>query len=308
MRSEKMENKIFKFSIKELTDDGKLWGYLSTFGNLDAGGDIVDRGAFTKTLQENNAFPLIWAHSIGDPSLIVGSFSAKEDEDGLFIEAEFFMDLEPAKQAYNVVKKLFLKKVKIGLSMGYKAIKWIDEKLDNSFVRRLKEVQLVEGSLTLFPMNNQALVQDVKTGDNGYWEYKPYPNEHSARLRDPDDFDPDTFRRKNDGTIYGKTKVPGTVAVIWGKLKGHSKPSDQPIPQALRFPTDDWTAETAKKWLKDNNVKYISFEAAKAKSAPGDALGIGEPDTSTPQAEPQDEAETKFLSDLKKIIQELKSI
>jgi len=90
----------------------------------------------------------------------------------------------------------------------------------------------------------------------------PYPNEHSARLREPDDFDPKSFGRVNDGIIYGKIKVPQTIAVIWGKLKGNAKPSDKPIPQALRFPTKYWTVEKAKKWLKDNNVKYISFEAA----------------------------------------------
>jgi len=91
----------------------------------------------------------------------------------------------------------------------------------------------------------------------------PQPNEHSARLHDPGDIDPDTYRRVNDGTIYGKIKVPQTVAVIWGKLKVHNKPRDNPIPQSLRFPIEDWTVEQAKKWLKDNNVKYITFEPAK---------------------------------------------
>jgi len=91
----------------------------------------------------------------------------------------------------------------------------------------------------------------------------PYANEHAARLHDPGDIDPDTYHRVNDGTIYGKIKVPQTIAVIWGKLKAHNKPKDEPIPQALRFPTKDWTVEQAKKWLGDNNVKYISFEPAK---------------------------------------------
>ena len=91
----------------------------------------------------------------------------------------------------------------------------------------------------------------------------PYPGEHSARLQNPKKFNPETFRRKNDGTIYGSIKVPQTVAVIWGKLKGKDKPSDNPIPQSLRFPVKHWTVEKAKKWLKDNNVKYIRFEPAK---------------------------------------------
>jgi len=91
----------------------------------------------------------------------------------------------------------------------------------------------------------------------------PYSAEHSARLRNPNDFNSETFRRKDDGTIYGKIKVPKTIAVIWAKLKGKDKPSDNPIPQALRFPVKYWTVEKAKKWLKDNNVKYQRFEPAK---------------------------------------------
>jgi len=90
----------------------------------------------------------------------------------------------------------------------------------------------------------------------------PYPNEHSARLRDPNDFDPDTFRRTDGGTIYGHIKVPKTISIIWGKLKGKTKDSDPVIPQALRFPIKYWTEEKAKKWLKDNGVRYIIFEKA----------------------------------------------
>lgn len=97
-------------------------------------------------------------------------------------------------------------------------------------------------------------------------EEKPYPHEHSARIKDPDLFDDKTFRRKSDGTIYGKIKVPATADVIWGKLKEHNKPSDNPIPQAIRFPTKDWTEAEAKKWLKDNDVKYERFEPASEKS------------------------------------------
>lgn len=93
----------------------------------------------------------------------------------------------------------------------------------------------------------------------------PYPNEHSARLKDPKDFDSKSFRRTNGGTIYGKIKVPKTIAIIWAKLKSKSKPGDPPHPQALRFPVKNWTVQKAKKWLKDNKVKFQKFEPAKKK-------------------------------------------
>ena len=93
----------------------------------------------------------------------------------------------------------------------------------------------------------------------------PFPNEHAARLKNPKDFEPKSFRRTNGGTIYGTKKVPKTIAIIWAKLKGKSKPSDPPIPQSLRFPTKNWTVSKAKQWLKDNKIKYQSFEPAKKK-------------------------------------------
>lgn len=108
----------------------------------------------------------------------------------------------------------------------------------------------------------------MEQDDLRFWEQgilcaaRPYPNEHAARLKSPDDFDPDTFRRKADGTIYGSIKVPATADVIWGKLKGKSGEKDYPVPQAIRFPMKDWTEAEARKWLKDNDVKYILFEPA----------------------------------------------
>ena len=81
----------------------------------------------------------------------------------------------------------------------------------------------------------------------------PYPNEHAARVRDPGDFRPDSFRNKAIGSEG--------VRIIMGKLKGESKM----IVQAYRFPKDKFTVAQAKKWLKDNDVKYISFEPASDK-------------------------------------------
>jgi hypothetical protein len=91
---------------------------------------------------------------------------------------------------------------------------------------------------------------------------RPYPNEHAARLADPDSMD--EFRRKADGEVRGK-KVPDTADVIWGHLKDGDE--NAWAPQAIRFPTKDWTVEQAKKWLEDNDIKPILFEPAKEEGA-----------------------------------------
>jgi len=117
----------------------------------------------------------------------------------------------------------------------------------------------------------KAVKSKFPDGETDEWFeiQKPYPNEHAARLKEPGGFDDDSFRRTKGGTIYGHIKVPKTISIIWAKKKGSAKPSDNPIPQSLRFPVDNWTVAEAKKWLKDNNIDYIKFEAAtkKEKSA-----------------------------------------
>lgn len=77
----------------------------------------------------------------------------------------------------------------------------------------------------------------------------PYPNEHACRLRDPNDFKPDSFRRierEHEGKKYD---------AIMGKLKGQDTMTDQ----AYRYPKDTWQESEAKSHCADHNG---SFEAA----------------------------------------------
>jgi len=90
----------------------------------------------------------------------------------------------------------------------------------------------------------------------------PYPNEHSARLRKPGDFDDKSFRR-TDVKEFRSKKSTKTFSVIWAKLKGKTKKSDPAIAQALRFPIDNWTEKQARAWLKkEPETKFILFEPA----------------------------------------------
>jgi len=79
----------------------------------------------------------------------------------------------------------------------------------------------------------------------------PYPNEHSCRLRDPSDFQPDSMRRmtrKHEGKEYH---------IIVGRLKGQ----DTMTEQAYRYPKDTWTEAQARQHCKEHEGKL--FEPAK---------------------------------------------
>ena len=242
-----MEKKSFKFELKALNEDGTFEGYASTFNKVDHGNDLVEPGAFKKTLEENEQFPVHWYHRILEP---VGGIHGKEDKNGLFVNGYLVLEVQRAKELYALMRK----KIVNMLSIGYDVIKQTWDA--NSGIRKLQEIKLWEVSIVTWGMDQEAFITDVKM------EVKPYPNEHSARIKSPALFNPDTFKRKKDGTIYGSIKVPVTAAVIWGKLKEHNAPTDNPIPQAIRFPVEDWTVAQAKSWLKDNNVKYENFEPA----------------------------------------------
>lgn len=73
----------------------------------------------------------------------------------------------------------------------------------------------------------------------------PYPNEHSCRVADPDEFT--QFRRKT---------VADGISLILGKRK-----NDEWDIQAYRFDAEKWTPERARKWLAEHNVEG-TFEPA----------------------------------------------
>jgi len=278
----KLETKEFKFMVDEVDEEkGTFHGYASVFGLVDSYGDMVLPGAFKKTLKEKKEFPMLWSHNVCEP---IGIISGEEDEKGLKVTGQLNRDVQRGRE----IRSLMAQKAVNGLSIGFVTVK---EGIDkDSQARTLKEINLWEISPCVFQACPDAEVIDVKnawiatyhaeiekrlTAEYGpiitAEELKPYPNEHSARLQDPDGSD--RFRRKADGKLYNSIKVPATIDIVWGHLKDGE--DDDWAAQALRFPTKDWTEAEAKAWLKDNKVKYIEFEPAK------------EPEKSTPDVKPE---------------------
>ena len=81
----------------------------------------------------------------------------------------------------------------------------------------------------------------------------PFPNEHAARLEDPDKYE--SFRRKNNEGGEG-------IDFIYGIL-----PEGGTELQAIRFDKDRFTPAEAKAWLNDHDFKAILFEEATGERA-----------------------------------------
>lgn len=78
-------------------------------------------------------------------------------------------------------------------------------------------------------------------------DYRPYPNEHAARLKDPSQYD--SFRRENDAGGPG-------IDFIYGIKDGTSEI------QAIRFDKTRYSVSEAKRWLETHDFKPIQFEEA----------------------------------------------
>lgn len=70
----------------------------------------------------------------------------------------------------------------------------------------------------------------------------PYPNEFSCRLKNPDNFEKNSFRRLTQGKL----------SIIIGRLKGKKTTTTQ----AFRYPKSKWSKEQAKKHCEKNKGAF----------------------------------------------------
>jgi HK97 family phage prohead protease len=125
-------------------------GYAAVFGHPDRGGDVVQAGAFERTLKRGaGAVPLLWQHEAGRP---IGRIEyLREDERGLRVIARL-SEGAAGKEAAALLKDGAVS----GLSFGYRVREARGEK-----PRELTDLELVEVSLVTFPMQPKARVHAV---------------------------------------------------------------------------------------------------------------------------------------------------
>ena len=70
----------------------------------------------------------------------------------------------------------------------------------------------------------------------------PYPNEHSCRIKSPDSFEKDSFRRINQGKL----------SIIIGRLKG----KETTTTQAFRYPKGKWDKDEARKHCEEHKGSF----------------------------------------------------
>jgi HK97 family phage prohead protease len=147
----------FQFDIKALAEDGTFTGYASVFGVVDSQKDLIQHGAFSRTLRQRKGdVKLLWQHKIDEP---IGVFlSLREDAHGLFVEGKLLLDVQRAEEAYALLKSGAIN----GMSIGYSVVK--ADYNNETGVRLILDVDLFEISLVTFPANENATITSVKSG------------------------------------------------------------------------------------------------------------------------------------------------
>ena len=150
-----MDNVIFKQGELKDVDEklGIVSGYGSIFGNIDSDNDIIQKGAYTRTIKNNgNRVKYLYQHDISKP---IGKMrELYEDEKGLGFVAEIpkttFGTEVLELMKYNVIEEN---------SVGILPIK---KEFNDDGVRMIEEVKLFEISAVTLASNDQAKIMEVK--------------------------------------------------------------------------------------------------------------------------------------------------
>lgn len=149
------ERKTVRFEVKAVDEEaGTFEGYAATFSKKpDSYGDVIDKGAFTKTLKEaGNRVKILWNHSVLEP--IGKPTELSEDDKGLFIKGKLSLGVQRAREVLSLMKDGVITE----LSFGYDTLK---ESWQNG-IRHLQEVRLWDTSPVTFAANAEAVIVSVK--------------------------------------------------------------------------------------------------------------------------------------------------
>ncbi|WP_448538404.1 HK97 family phage prohead protease [Sphingobium yanoikuyae] len=139
--------------------ENEVEGLASTYGNIDHAGDIVERGAYARTLDRFNSskkgMPFLAHHRHDRP---IGKIMELRDSDeGLYFKARF----SDSHDGQNV-RQQFLDGTLDSFSIGYRVIQKQADRVKDRRVLRLKEIALHEISAVTFPCNELAILSAVK--------------------------------------------------------------------------------------------------------------------------------------------------
>lgn len=215
-------------------------GYASVFDVRDFGGDVVQKGAYSKTIQDRlpkNRIKVMRDHEkpIGLP------LELREDSHGLFAVSKI-SETELGDETLTLARDGVLD----GMSVGIGILQQKFGPHDGKASRFIKEVMLHEYSICTFPMNDDARVTSVKAFDDAVGYLRGLPD--AMRIiteRGAGELTEEELRKAMEATLE--------LDHLLFRLERVTKQFEI---QTLIFPKSHWdSADDAVKWAKDHGFK-----------------------------------------------------
>lgn len=160
----KSERISFPIKFKAEGDAGMVTGYASIFGNVDSYGDVVEPGAFKKTVQERvpkGLVKFLADHNWSSGSVLGTVIEASEDARGLLFKAQ----LSQAPSVQDVRTKMLeghLNRCSFGFRTIREEYRSEGEAGRGDKIRHLLELSLYDISVVPFAANEEAVITGVK--------------------------------------------------------------------------------------------------------------------------------------------------
>lgn len=141
---------------EEIGADGTFSGYASIFGKADLTGDLIEPGAFARSLRQRGpaGIRMLFQH---DPAQPIGVWcDIREDRRGLVVTGRLTLEVGRAREVLSLLRAGAID----GLSIGFRTVRARADRRGGT--RRLSEIDLWEISVVTFPMLPGARVARVK--------------------------------------------------------------------------------------------------------------------------------------------------
>lgn len=148
-----------ELEIKALTEEGEFEGYASVFNVVDTDRDVIEQGAFAKSLKNKkpSKIKMLWQHNRQNP---IGEWlEMEEDSKGLWVKGQFILEVQQAREAHALMKRKQIDSLSVGFMMGQKDFEYDEKKR----TRNIKNLDLWEISPVTFPANASAKISRVKS-------------------------------------------------------------------------------------------------------------------------------------------------
>lgn len=157
-----MLKKSCNLSLKDVdTTQGIVEGYFSAFDSIDSDGDIIQKGAYAKTISERgakgkNQIKHLRNH---DYDQLIGKIlHLEEDNKGLFFRSQM-----SKSTAGRDALMLYQEGIFTEHSVGYQVLNWKTEKRDSKEYTVITEMKLFEGSAVTWGANENTPTTAIKS-------------------------------------------------------------------------------------------------------------------------------------------------